>query len=126
MTASCLCGAVRLRLDPPLRDVVVCHCSLCRRWGTHAGAYTAAPRGAIHVEKGDLTWYEDPNGRWRGFCAACGSSLLWDRGGETISVSAGALDGPTGLTVAARIYVADAADWEVVPHDAPHHDAGRT
>lgn len=126
MKASCLCGAVRLRIDPPLRDVVVCHCSLCRCWGTYAGAYTAAPREAIQVEGNSLAWYEDPNGRRRGFCRVCGSSLLWDRGGETISVSAGALDEPTGLSVAARIYVADAADWEVVPHDAPHHDTGRT
>ena len=126
MTGRCLCGAVTFEVDPPLRDVVVCHCSLCRRWGTHAGAYTAAPREAIRVEGAGLHWYVDERGRRRGFCRECGSSLLWDRGGSTISISAGALDGATGLGIAARIYVADAADWEVVPHDAPHHPAGRT
>jgi hypothetical protein len=107
---------VRFELEPPLRDVVVCHCSLCRTSGTLAGAYTAVPREAFRLERDEtLAWYEDVNGRRRGFCRVCGSTLFWsadDR--KTISVSAGALDGPTGLVTDKHIYVADAADWETV------------
>jgi hypothetical protein len=114
MTGGCLCGGVRFELEPPLRDVVVCHCSLCRRSGTLAGAYTAVPREALRlVVQETLTWYVDVNGRRRGFCGGCGATLFWsDEGEETISVSAGALDGPTGLVTTRHIYVADAADWE--------------
>ena len=114
MTGGCLCGGVRFELDPPVRDVVVCHCSLCRRSGTLAGAYTSVPRDALRlVEEAGLRWYVDVNGRRRGFCGTCGASLLWSREGDpTISVSAGALDGPTGLVTERHIFVADAADWE--------------
>ena len=114
MTGSCLCGGVRFELEPPLRNVRICHCSLCRRSGTLAGAYTSVPRDAFALTAEEtLAWYVDVKGRRRGFCGACGSSLFWvadDR--DTISISAGALDGPTGLVTEAHIFVADAADWE--------------
>ena len=123
MTGRCLCGAVRLEVDPPLRDVVICHCSLCRRMGSLAGAYSEAPRAALKVE-GELTWYLDANARRRGFCGSCGSTLLWDAGGATVSIAAGALDEPTGLRTVRHIFVPDAADWEVVPGDVTRHAAG--
>lgn len=117
MIGGCLCGGVRFELDRPLRDVVICHCSLCRRSGTLAGAYTAVAKEALRLTSdATLAWYVDVNGRRRGFCSTCGATLFWQaEGDDTISVSAGALDGPTGLTTARHIDVTDAADWESVP-----------
>jgi len=114
VTGGCLCGGVRFELEPLLRPVRVCHCSLCRRSGTLAGAYTAVPKAAFTLISDEtLTWYVDENERQRGFCGRCGATLFWAaRGRETISVSAGALDGATGLTIEQHIYVEDAADWE--------------
>lgn len=117
MTGRCLCGGVQLELRGPLRDVLVCHCSLCRRSGTLAGAYTEVPRDALVLTAAEtLRWYVDVNGRERGFCARCGASLLWSvPEAATVSVSAGALDGPTGLAFDRHIYVEDSADWEPRP-----------
>jgi len=105
---------VRFELDPPLRDVLVCHCSLCRRSGTLAGAYTSVPRDALRLTAdGTLRWYDDVNERRRGFCGECGATLFWSRSGdESVSVSAGALDGVTGLVIERHIFTSDAADWE--------------
>ena len=118
MNGSCLCGGVRFELGPPLRDVVVCHCSLCRRSGTLAGAYTSVPRDALRLtEQKGLRWYVDVNRRRRGFCGTCGATLFWsDEAEPTISVSAGSLDEPTGLATETHIFVADAADWESASH----------
>ena len=114
MTGSCLCGGVRFELVPPLRGIRICHCSLCRRSGTLAGAYTAVAREGLVVHHGEtLARYVDVNGRERGFCRECGATLFWaspER--DTISVSAGALDGPAGLEVEAHIHLEDAAGWE--------------
>lgn len=117
MTGGCLCGGVRFALEPPLRDVLVCHCSLCRRSGTLAGAYTAvAPEALRLTEESTLAWYVDVNGRRRGFCSTCGATLFWSaEGARTISVSAGALDGPTGLVTERHVHVEDRADWEPAP-----------
>ena len=114
MTGGCLCGGVRFVLDAPPRNVLICHCSLCRRSGTLAGAYTSVPRNALRLEsEATLTWYVDGNGRRRAFCGTCGATLFWsadDR--DTISVSAGALDGATGLVTERHIFLEDSADWE--------------
>jgi len=117
MTGRCLCGGVRFELAGPVRDVVVCHCSLCRRSGTLAGAYTAVRREGLRLSSSEtLAWYADVNGRDRGFCATCGSTLFWSSSGDsTISVSAGALEGTTGLVVECHIFTSDAADWEREP-----------
>ncbi len=115
MTGGCLCGGVRFELEPPLRDVRVCHCSLCRRAGTFAGAYTAVPRAALVLTADEtLERYVDGNGRERSFCGRCGSVLFWSADRETISVSAGALDGETSLMIERHIHLDDAADWEAL------------
>ena len=40
---GCLCGGVRFEADPPLREIVACHCGQCRRWSGHVWASTSVP-----------------------------------------------------------------------------------
>jgi hypothetical protein len=113
---GCLCGAVRYRITGPLRDVFVCHCTVCAR--THGGPapYSACDRGDLElVETRGLRWHAY-DGAERAFCAECGGRLFWSRPDRpTISVAAGTLDQPTGLRTARHIFVNDAADWEDFP-----------
>lgn len=125
-TGGCLCGAVTFEVERPLRDVVVCHCSLCRRNSSSVGAYTSVARGGLTlVAEESLAVYVDANGRERSFCRVCGSILFWaEPGTENISIAAGALDGDTGLRTTAHIFVDSAADWEMVPRELPRHGEG--
>ncbi|MBA2359422.1 MAG: GFA family protein [Actinobacteria bacterium] len=109
---GCLCGAVRYQVNGPLRDVIFCHCTRCRRTHGHFAAYTACARDDLElVEQRSLRWYESDERR-RGFCNECGASLFWERAGRpTISISAGTLDEPTGLSPGEHIFVADAGDY---------------
>jgi hypothetical protein len=79
------------------------------------------------TEQRGLRWIESPLSEARarrGFCGECGSSLFWDAPGrETISIAAGTLEGPTGLSVASHWYVAQAADYYEIPDDGlPRHE----
>ncbi len=125
-TGGCLCGAIRFELTGPLRDVVVCHCSLCRRAGTYAGAYTWVPDDSLRITSADSpSTYVDVNGRERRFCRSCGATLFWAvPGAGGVSVSAGALDDDAGLRVLRHIHVEDAAGWERPPDGAPVHPGG--
>lgn len=120
---GCLCGAVRYRVTGPLRPVVNCHCSQCRKASGHHVAATAAPRDHFEMtgERG-LKWYRSSEKARRGFCGECGSSLFWSADGrDYIAIMAGTLDGATGLATAANIYCNDAGDYYALDESLPAH-----
>lgn len=110
---GCLCGAVRYAVRGPLRDVVVCHCEMCRKAHGHIGAYTAARKDDLSlVEARGLRWYASSSMARRGFCAECGGTLFWEGSGrDTISIAAGTLDGRTGLKTVLQIHMDSAGDY---------------
>lgn len=113
MQGACLCGAVAFEVDPPLRDVVACHCRQCRKQSGHSWAATSVPHDRFRLTRDDgLVWYRASPAAQRGFCRHCGSFLFWQPEGEArLSFAAGALDGETGLTTVDSIFHADAGDY---------------
>ena len=120
-TGGCLCGAVRYAVSGPLRDVVECHCAMCRRTHGHVAAYTAAPKSALQITATrGLKWFASSTAARRGFCSECGASLFWERtAGDLVSIAAGSLDPPTGLRTILQIFVDDAGDYYTVRNDIP-------
>ena len=120
-TGGCLCGAVHYEATGALRDVVVCHCRMCRKAHGHVGAYTASARDALRlVEARGLKWYRSSAQARRGFCSECGATLFWDGDGrDTMSIAAGTLDEPTGLATVLQIHVASAGDYYPVDASTP-------
>jgi hypothetical protein len=110
---SCLCGGVRYEVRGPLRDVIACHCSQCRRTTGHFMAATAAKRAHFTVTRDDgLRWYQSSKAARRGFCGTCGAVLFWEgQGLDYISIAAGTLDVPTGLKIVRHIYAGDKSDY---------------
>lgn len=124
VTGGCLCGAVRYRLIPPLRPVVACHCSQCRRTSGNYVSATAVSRErfALTREEG-LAWYRSSARAQRGFCRNCGTSLFWSADArDTIAIMAGTIDGDTGLRTVAHICVADKGDYYELPPSVPQYD----
>lgn len=122
---SCLCGAVRYTVEGPMRDVLGCHCTQCRKQSGHYVAAANAPRAGVTIEGAEaLTWFEASPGIRRGFCRTCGSHLFWDDGAkDTLSLNAGAMEQPTGLKMEGHIFVADKGDYYDITDDLPQHDA---
>ena len=116
---ACLCGAVRFTIRGPLRNVLACHCSQCRKSSGHFWAATAAARDAFTFQSDDgLSWFQSSKEAKRGFCSNCGSSLFWSHSGkDTLSVSAGVLEKPTHLIFGAHIFCDDAPDYYPVDVD---------
>lgn len=120
-TGGCLCGGVRYRIRGPLRGVIACHCSQCRRTGGHHSAMTSAPSANIELTASDrLVWYRSSDTAERGFCSGCGGNLFWKLAGrDAISITAGTLDAPTHLAVEQHIFVADKSDYYTIDDDLP-------
>ena len=127
-TGGCLCGAVRFRICGELRGVVNCHCSICRRFHGHFGAYTSIDFDRIEfAEDRGLKWFrsttdETPN-VYRGFCAECGASLFWHpRNQNAISIAAGSLDEPTGLKTIGHVWTGQIGDYYEILDKHPRFD----
>ena len=118
---GCLCGAVHYLVRGPLRPVVACHCTQCRKSSGHHVAATSCARADIEIT-GKVTWYRSSDTARRGFCGICGSNLFWDGAGENLSIFAGTLDGKTGLTMAGHIFCADKGDYYEISDGLPQAD----
>ncbi|MET0683298.1 MAG: GFA family protein [Casimicrobiaceae bacterium] len=120
-TGSCLCGAVRYEVTGPLRDVVECHCAMCRKTHGHIGAYTATPKDGLEVvEARGLKWYQSSAHARRGFCGECGGSVFFDPvQKDYMAIAAGTLDSPTGLKTIVQIHVESASDYYRIDDSIP-------
>ena len=120
---GCLCGGVRYEAEGPLRDVIACHCSQCRKTSGHFVAATQVPSENLRlVESATLRWYRSSQSAERGFCERCGGNLFWREsvpGSKFTSIMAGTLDTPTGLRIMQHIYTADKSDYYDIDDKAP-------
>jgi len=123
---GCLCGAVRYRLDGPLRQALVCHCRQCQRTHGAPAIYTSVPEQALILEEErGLAWYSSSPSAKRGFCRFCGASLFWKPEGKGyVAVACGALDPPSGVTIAGHIFVESKGDYYEIHDDLPQNPQG--
>ena len=118
---QCLCGSVRYEVRGPLRPIVECHCRTCRRFTGGLWHATAARRKDITLhDGGTLQWYQSSEHVQRGFCGQCGSSLFWNREDRPyLGITAGTLNEPTGLRLAARIFTSETGDYHDFSAELP-------
>lgn len=118
-TGSCLCGGVAYVVTGPMREIIGCHCEQCRKTSGHHVAATNVAKADLRMTSDrTLTWYHASDIARRGFCNTCGGNVFWERlSGDTISIFAGTLDGPTELPFKRHIFVKDKADYFTVPQD---------
>ena len=125
---SCLCGAVRFRIEPPYKAFQYCHCSRCRK--VSGSAHCAN----LFVPAAQLTWTHGEAQVRRhehagaasfctGFCAICGSRLPWlTRNGKLAIVPAGALDSDPGARPTRSVHFASRGPWYVSCAELPAFD----
>ena len=123
-TASCLCRKVLIVTTGPLRGVVYCHCSQCRKQTGHHFAATNVADENLSVEGAEhVTWYAASDFAKRGFCRHCGSALFWKpNDGNYTSVMAGAFDKPSGLHGESHIFVTDKGDYYAITDGLPQFE----
>jgi hypothetical protein len=121
---GCLCGAVRYKVDGPLRDVVNCHCSMCQRLHGSFGPHSKASKASITITHSDgLAWFKTSDVARRGFCRECGSGLFWEPfEQDATGIIAGSLDALTGLTTIGHIFVGEKADFYEITDSFPQFE----
>ncbi|PKP73966.1 MAG: aldehyde-activating protein [Alphaproteobacteria bacterium HGW-Alphaproteobacteria-6] len=118
---SCLCGAVAFEATGPLRDIIACHCSQCRKTSGHVWAATSVPLDRLRITTdAGLGWLSSSAKARRGFCRSCGSSLFWQpEGEERMAIAAGAFDGDPGFRLIRHVFTADKGAYYAIGDGMP-------
>ncbi len=91
-------------------------------------AATAANINDVIFEADEtLRWYDSTDTVQYGFCDICGSTLFWRAADKPdhLSITAGSLDTPTGLTTTLALFGADASDYHRLDPDIETVDYDR-
>jgi hypothetical protein len=113
-----------------MRDVIICHCSMCRIQGAIASVGVLRVNFRILRGQDVLKGYRSSPKATRWFCGDCGSAVYWDPAAprDYVAVWAGGIDQPTGLRTAGHIFVAEKPDYydlegnNLPVFDGPEHN----
>ena len=116
---ECNCGAVSYEVTADIKDVYVCHCSICRS-ATGSGGIAV-----VVVDNDDFRWlagqdfityWKKPAHDWHSnFCRICGSNLPGKNDENHMYVPVGTLKtGDDKLRVKQHLFVDSKAKWEEV------------
>ena len=132
LTGGCLCGAVRYSVTAPLKNVIACHCTHCRKIsGAGSSHNTVVPANAFTLTAGKTKVYQDTaasgNTLYRHFCENCGSSLFSKRHNtpEMMVLKVGTLDDASQLKLAMNIWTDSTLPWMVLDPAVERHPQNR-
>src|SRR5215468_11372314 len=95
---ACLCGALRYEVEGPFRNLMHCHCSMCRKHhGAPFATFVGASAGSFRWTSGEDSVAEYPStpGGVRRYCPTC-FSVAPSSIGSDVYMPAGNLDGDLG------------------------------
>ena len=125
---TCNCGAVAFEIDADIRDVYVCHCSICRRsTGGNGIAVVVVGNDVFRWTRGAdqiATWQKPGQDiDWQTwFCRICGSRVPGQNDPSRMFVPVGLIDtGGDALRVVHHIWVGSRACWDVIGDAGQQH-----
>ncbi|MFO1163258.1 MAG: GFA family protein [Reyranellaceae bacterium] len=128
LTGSCLCKDVAYEVDADVERIAHCHCQTCRKThGTAFSSVTAVPREKFRWVRGEarLSAVESSPGKYRRFCARCGSHVMAERVAQpVVLLRLGCLDTPIGERPQVHIWRTDGASWYDPKRPVPEQPEG--
>jgi hypothetical protein len=93
-TGGCQCGAVRYRVEGPVKHASICNCRMCQKALGNFIAPFASFSGRVEWTRGRPSEFRSSQQVHRGFCSNCGTPLSYRRGDHQPSLTIGSLDDP--------------------------------
>lgn len=126
-TGGCLCGKVRFEIKGPIKDIVYCHCSQCRKVQGSAFATNGVVKAdefAIVSGEEALRAYQYGPGKVKYFCSACASPMFSRNAAlpDVVRIRLGTLEGEVAERPWCHIFVGSKANWYEISDDLPQYD----
>ena len=125
IAGGCYCRAVRYQSGASPLDALICQCRDCQ-YDSGAGhsCHVMLPKRSLAIS-GSIKLFEavadSGNAIRRGFCAACGSSLIYETAAfpKAVFVTAGSLDDPDLFRPTKVVYTSSSQSWDRVDPALP-------
>jgi hypothetical protein len=126
VNGRCNCGTVKFEIDLDIKDVFICHCTMCRRsTGSNGIAVVVVDNDTFRWTKGEsnVTTWKESDGNWEtSFCQTCGSPLPGINDKSRMYVPAGLIEkGGDSLRVVHHIFVDFKAPWDIIGDSGKQH-----
>jgi hypothetical protein len=121
---GCLCGSVRFRVTAASLDSGYCHCRMCQRnSGAPVVAWVTFPAANFSWIAGQPGTYASSARARRGFCANCGSYLVFNSmdSPAEVSVNTACFDAPEDFPPRKHIFVESRIPWFQTGDGLPQH-----
>jgi len=123
---SCLCGEVTFTLSSKIKDIIYCHCSLCRKAQGSAFATNAnvdAKSFKFLSGENNLTAYASSASQKKYFCKTCGSPIMSKNtlSPENVRIRLGTIESDITERPQAHIFVDSKANWEDISDELPQY-----
>jgi hypothetical protein len=124
VTGGCLCGNIRYEADVFLENGYICHCTICQKSSGQPAEITVLIKaGTLRYTQGEPKYFVSSRHGKRGFCAECGSRLVWQATDMdqdwTTNLDVGALDNPAEVKIACHIYAETQLPWFQIHESLP-------
>mgnify|MGYP002713084919 CR=1 FL=1 len=126
-TGGCLCGTVRFEIHGPIRDIIYCHCSQCRKVQGSAFAtngVVASDDFRLLSGEDNLTAYPVSEDQDKLFCGTCGSPIMSRRASrpEQLRIRLGTIESDITERPGAHLFVGSKANWDHICDDLPQFE----
>src|SRR5262245_5519324 len=124
IAGGCLCGAVRYTAKGKPDHMGHCHCAMCRKsTGAAFGTFAGFPSADVRFTKGKPKYFRSSKWAARGFCAKCGSTLVYKlvKDNSKIWLSVGSMDDVSAVKPEMHIFTAEMAPWLKLADGLPRH-----
>lgn len=123
---SCLCGAVEVAITGKIKDIIHCHCSLCRKnSGTAYATNGFIDASGFKLIKGQsaLSSFSFKPGRFRHFCSHCGSPIYSENKSDPtrFRIRLGLLDSDIDERPQSHNFVGSKANWDDLDAELPQY-----
>lgn len=126
-TGKCLCGEVEIKISGEIKDIIHCHCSLCRKnSGTAYATNGFVQASDFEIVKGAelLSTFSFKPKRHRHFCSKCGSPVYSSNEDDPsrYRLRLGILDSDISERPISHNFVTSKANWEELDADLPRYE----
>lgn len=124
---SCLCGKVKVELLGSIKDIIHCHCSLCRKnsgtaYATNGFVYTNELK--VIDSESMLNFYEFKPGKKRHFCSNCASPIFSSNldNPAQVRIRLGIIDSDIAERPMSHNFMASKANWDDMNASLPCYE----